>query len=349
MKIKKLEAGKVLASLGNETIKAKVTLENGEEAEVLVPAGISAGKYEAKIVTADEAVHQIESIREIIVGTNWTQESLDKRLNELGLGGNTSLAISASFWKAQSRIENPSKDLKFPDLMLLLFEGGKHGNPNITMQEFMIIEESLVEAIANFKMLRTYLEKNNLQSTVGAEGGFSPVGFDNETCLETITRIFPKKKIAIDAAASFEEGKVINYELLLSKYNIASIEDPFSDEDWEEWIAFQKKFRERIMVIGDDLTTTNPKRLKKAIERKAINAVIIKPNQNGTITGTLEAVKLARRANLKIIVSHRGEETVDDWIVDFAIKIKADFVKFGGIDRGERIAKYNRLSELGMK
>lgn len=348
MRIKKLEAGKTLASLGNETIKAKVTLGNGTQGEVLVPAGISAGKYEAKIVTADEAVHQIESIREIIVATSWTQESLDKRLNELGLGGNTSLAISASFWKAQEKIYKPSKSLKFPNLMLLLFEGGKHGNPNITMQEFMVIENSLEEAIANFKMLRTYLEKNNLQSTVGAEGGFSPVGFDNEVCLKTISKVFPNKKIAIDAAASFEEGKVVNYEYLLSNYNIASIEDPFSDEDWEEWIAFEKKFGEKIMVIGDDLTTTNPERLRKAIERKAINAVIIKPNQNGTITGTLSAVNMARKAGLKIIVSHRGEETVDDWIVDFAVKIKADFVKFGGMDRGERIAKYNRLRELGM-
>ena len=102
------------------------------------------------------------------------------------------------------------------------------------------------------------------------------------------------------------------------------------------------------MIVGDDLTVTNLERIDKAISLKAINAVVIKPNQNGTISGTIEAIEIARKGNLKIIVSHRGEETVDDWIVDFAIKTEADFVKFGGMDRGERIAKYNRLSELGM-
>ena len=213
----------------------------------------------------------------------------------------------------------------------------------------MIIEDSLKESILDFKMLRAYLEKNNLQSTVGAEGGFSPVGFDNVIALDTIKKVFPKRRVAIDAAANFVEGQVVNYYMLVSKYNIESIEDPFSDEDWEEWISFSAKFSNKIMIVGDDLTATNPKRLQKAIDLKAINAVIIKPNQNGTISGTLEAVKIAKKAKLKIIVSHRGEETVDDWIVDFALTVNADFVKFGGMDRGERVAKYNRLSTLGMQ
>lgn len=349
MKIKKITQSKMMASLGNETIGVKIELEDGKSAQALIPAGISAGKYEAKIVTADEALMQIESIKPTILNGDWTQSALDKRLSDFGLGGNTSLAISASFWKAQSKITAQSKNLKFPKLMLLLFEGGKHGNPNITMQEFMIIEDSLKEASADYKMLKTYLEKNNLQSLVGAEGGFSPVGFDNEKALETIKKVFPDKEIALDSAASFEDGTVPNYEMLLSKYNITSIEDPFSDEEWEEWIKFYKKFGGKIMIVGDDLTTTNPERLKKAIEYRSINSVIIKPNQNGTITGTLEAVKMARKNNLKVVVSHRGEETIDDWIVDFAVFVDADYVKFGGITRGERIAKYNRLMELGME
>jgi enolase len=349
MKIKSIIQSKHLASLANETIGVTIELENGKNAQALVPAGISAGKYETKIVTADEAMNQIENIKDTLLENDWTQKTLDERLMDFGLGGNTSLAISAAFWKAISRIVAPIKHLKFPKLMVLLFEGGKHGNPQITLQEFMIIEESINTAISDFKMMRAYLEKNGLQSTVGAEGGFSPVGFNNQIVLETINKVFPQKEIAIDAAASFEEGQVPNYDAFLKTYNIKSIEDPFSDEEWEEWIAFCKKAGQKIMIVGDDLTTTNPERLQKAIDFKAINAVIIKPNQNGTITGTLEAVELARKNGLKVVVSHRGEETVDDWIVDFALNINADYVKFGGMNRGERIVKYNRLLELGMK
>ena len=348
MKIKNIYSSKALASLGNETIKVKMELENGISSEVLIPSGISAGKYEVKNVSADEAILQVEKIKDIFIEENWTQETLDGRLSDLGLGGNTSLAISCSFWKGSERIVGATENLKYPSLMVLLFEGGKHGNPNIGMQEFMIIEKSLKEAISDFKNLRSYLERNNLQSTVGIEGGFSPVGFTDIIALDTIKKVFPQKEVALDAAASFEKGTVPNYELIINNYNIASIEDPFTDEDWLQWTSFNSKFGRDMMVVGDDLTVTNTRRLQEAIDLKAINAVIIKPNQNGTISGTLDAVKLARKNRLKIIVSHRGEETIDDWIVDFALRVEADFVKFGGIDRGERIAKYNRLLELGM-
>lgn len=349
MKITNLSASKALASLGNETVKVKMELENGSKTEAFVPAGISAGKYEVKNVSADEAVEQIQKIKPLILENDFNQETLDKKLQSLNLGGNTSLAVSAAFWKATSRIDSPkANNFKFPKLMLLLFEGGKHGNSAISMQEFMIIEESLKEAIEDFKLLRKYLEDREIETTVGAEGGFSPMKLSDTSVLQTIKEVFPKKDIAIDAAGSFRESKIINYDLLISRYRIASLEDPFSDEDWHLWIDFCSKFGKKIMIVGDDLTTTNPTRLTKAIELKAINAVIIKPNQNGTISGAMEAVGIAKKGGLKIIVSHRGEETIDDWIVDFALKVEADFVKFGGIDRGERIAKYNRLSELGM-
>ncbi|MCL4418796.1 hypothetical protein M1146_01695 [Patescibacteria group bacterium] len=349
MKIARIKAGKVLASLGSETIEVQIELQTGTVQEAMVPAGISAGKYEVKKVSADEAISQIQQIENLLLENDWTQETLDEKLNTLNLGGNTSLAISVAFWKATSRIDSAkANNFKFPKLMLLLFEGGKHGNSAISMQEFMIIEESLKEAIEDFKLLRKYLEDREIETTVGAEGGFSPMKLSDSSVLQTIKEVFPKKDIAIDAAGSFRESKIINYDLLISRYRIASLEDPFSDEDWHLWIDFCSKFGNKIMIVGDDLTTTNPTRLTKAIEIKAINAVIIKPNQNGTISGAMEAVKIARKGGLKIIVSHRGEETIDDWIVDFALKAGADFVKFGGIDRGERIAKYNRLSELGM-
>ncbi len=348
MKIKNISPSKTLASLGNDTIRVKMELEEGLLSEISIPSGISAGKYEIKNVPADEAVFQIQKIKNIFLNKDWTQETLDGRLNELGLGGNSSLAISASFWRGSQDFSNSKSNLKFPNLMVLLFEGGKHGNQDINMQEFMIIEKSLREAISDFRMLRNYLERNNLQSTVGVEGGFSPTGFNDMQALDTIKKIFPQKKIALDAAASFEKGTIPNYDLIIENYNIKSLEDPFTDEDWGQWSSFCSKFGKNMMIVGDDLTATNPKRLQEAIDLKAINAVIIKPNQNGTITGALETVEIARKNSLKIVVSHRGEETIDDWIVDFALKVEADFVKFGGINRGERIAKYNRLLELGM-
>ncbi|MBI2028269.1 MAG: hypothetical protein HYT07_01540 [Candidatus Levybacteria bacterium] len=349
MRIKKIIPNKTLASLGNETIKAKMMLENGISSETIVPSGISKGKYEIKNVTADEAIVQINRIKDILMSGDWRQETLDKRLNELGLGGNTSLVISASFWKANEKINVPTSSLKFPSLMLLLFEGGEHGNPNIFIQEFMIIERCLSDAISDFKRLRSYLVNNNLESTVGVEGGFSPSGFNDLMTLDTIKKIFPQKEIALDIAANFRKERVINFELLISKYNIRSLEDPFTDEDWEQWVSFCSRFGKRLMIVGDDLTTTNPERLGRATDLEAINAVIVKPNQIGTISGALEAVKIARSKGLKVIVSHRGEDNIDDWIVDFALRVEADFVKFGGIERGERIAKYNRLLELGMK
>ena len=349
MRIKSIEASKTLTSLGNETIKVRMALVDGMMTEISIPSGISKGKYEVKNVSTDEAIGQIYKIKTHLESHDWEQETLDRKLVELGLKGNASLSISASFWKVTQKINVPNPDLKFPGLMLLLFEGGKHGNPNISIQEFMIIERFLKDAISDFKILRSYLEKNNLESTVGVEGGFSPKDFNDMTVLDTIKKVFPQKEIALDAAASFKKDRVTNFELIISNYNIRSLEDPFTDEDWGKWSSFSSKFGKHLMIVGDDLTATNPERLKRAINRQTINAIIIKPDQNGTISGTLETVKIAKNNGLKIIVSHRGEESNDDWIVDFALRAGADFVKFGGMDRGERIAKYNRLLELGMK
>ncbi|KKU92279.1 MAG: Enolase [Microgenomates group bacterium GW2011_GWA1_48_10] len=347
MKIGSIEAAKSLASLGNETIKVGVTLETGQTATVSLPAGISAGKYEVRSVPADEALGEIQRVQREIVGADWSQESLDEKLVSGHLAGNTTLGISAAFWKAQNR-QVVGQTKKFPKLLLLLFEGGKHGNERITMQEFMLVENSLQTAVADFKKIREFLNSQGIESTVGAEGGFSPINFTNLLVLETITAVFPKRDLALDAAGSFKAGEV-DYEKILRDYQIISLEDPYGDEDWEKWKELYRKVGDKVLIVGDDLTTTNPERIERAIREKAINVVIIKPNQNGTITGTLAAVRLAREGGLKVIVSHRGEETEDDWIVDFALEVDADFVKFGGMDRGERVAKYNRLLELGME
>jgi len=347
MKIKDIQVLKNLSSQGNETIKTTIFLEDGRQESIVVPAGISAGKYEAKNVSCDEAIKQTETIKNDLLNIDWTQESLDTKLVSLNLGGNTSLAISAAFWKINNVERNNAKPQKFPKLLMLLFEGGKHGNPNLTIQEFMIVEESLEKAISDFKKMKQYLVDQKIETTVGAEGGFSPLSFNNNSVLSTIKTIFPDVRIALDTAGSFRQ-ETLGYKELIDNYNIFYLEDPFSDEDWEKWSDFYNQFSQKILIVGDDLTVTSPTRIQKALEKKVINAVIIKPNQNGTISGTFEAIKLARENELKIIVSHRGDDTDDDWIVDFAVHAQADYVKFGGVDRGERIAKYNRLLELGM-
>lgn len=315
--------------MGDETIEATIN----DTFTASVPAGISAGKYEIKKSSPDEAIREIREIGGIIKNKNWSQESLDVEISSHNFGGNATLAVSAAFFLAQGR---PASGGKFPQLMLLLFEGGEHGNKNITMQEFTIIEDNVNQASEDFAKLKYYLKQNNIESTVGAEGGFSPENFDNEKCLETIKTVFPDKKIAIDMAGSFHTSKIPE--------NIFSVEDPYNDEDWTNWTNLTNL--NKFLVIADDLTTTNPERIQKAIDLKACGGVVIKPNQIGTITGAIEAANLAKKNNLKVVVSHRGEETNDTWIVDFSLLVGADYVKFGGLDRGERIAKYNRLLEF---
>lgn len=334
--------------MGNETIRVTLLLNNDVESSITIPAGISAGKYEAQNLPALEAISQIESIKKEIILGDWEQVTLDKKLVELNLAGNTSLAISASFWKAINIVIKKPSFQTFPKLLMLLFEGGKHGNPNIKFQEFLLIEDSLEKAIEDFRKMRMYLMAQKIESMVGAEGGFSPVNFTDKLVLDVIKEVFPDRELGIDAAGSFQ-SKEANYDEILSNFNISYLEDPYSDEDWSSWSEISKKESSNRLIVGDDLTTTNPTRIQKAVLEKAINAVIIKPNQNGTISGTLEAIDVAKKNGLKIIVSHRGEETDDSWIVYFSLSVQSDFVKFGGMNRGERIAKYNRLLELGMK
>lgn len=343
MRITDIKPRAILSSMGNETVEVCLTLENGNQSQAAVPAGISAGQYEVKKLPVGEAIAQIELQKNELMGVDFNQESLDGKLVSLNLASNATLPISAAFWKTQQK----ASFAKFPKLLLLLFEGGKHGSGGITMQEFAIIEETVSQATVDFKVLKKYLDQQSIATTVGAEGGFSPQNFDNLQVLDIIKKVFPDKKIAIDSAWTFGHGE-LDYQQLLTNYNISSIEDPYSEEAWGKWKEFYDQFGQKIMVVGDDLTVTNGDRLKKALNPQVINALVIKPNQNGTITGALETAKLAKANGLKVVVSHRGEETDDNWIVDFALEAEADFVKFGGMGRGERIAKYNRLRELGM-
>ncbi len=348
MKIANLSAHKILASDSSDTIEVTLLLDNGSSVTASVPAGISAGQYEVKKNPPDKVLDDFKSLVPIISGHDWTQSSLDSTLSSYDIGGNATLAVSAAFFKAS--VSFPDTPWQ-PKLFLLLFEGGLHGNRNLTIQEFCVVEDTIQAAKEAYLKLKKHLFDHGIETTVGAEGAFSPKDYDNINVFNCLKELFPDKKLAVDIAASaglFSETLAVNLDTFLRHYAFASIEDPYPDDAWDKWIDFTARHGQEILVVGDDLTVTNPERIKQAIEKKAINAVIIKPNQIGTITKAVEAVKVARDGGLKIIVSHRGEETDDYWIADFAKFVSADFVKFGGMERGERIAKYNRLLELGV-
>lgn len=272
---------------------------------------------------------------------------------------------------------------KLPIPMFNIFNGGSHADTNLDIQEIMIIphaEISFKEKIRCgaeiFHELKNVLSQHDLDTDIGNEGGYAPdiksTIFAFDLVLEAVKRanyvIGKDVSLGIDAGAnSFYDQKENHYvlkadsislssERLISlyiewigKYNLISIEDPLNEKDWIEWRkAFirLKTAKGDMMVVTDDLTVTNIKLLQKATKDAVGNAIIIKPNQIGTLSETIESVKMAQEAGWKIIVSHRSGETCDSFIADLAVGVGADFIKAGSLSRGERLAKYNRLMEI---
>ncbi len=280
-------------------------------------------------------------------------------------------------WKHLSQIYNLKKDLHFPVPMMNVINGGVHSDSGLDIQEFMLVlsgienfSERIRAGSEIYHTLMRILKENNQRISVGDEGGFAPQLSSNEEALRLISQAVKESgyklgkqvKLGLDAAASeFYDEKNQKYNLKLDeisidknqlvslyqdwidKYQLELIEDPMSELDWEGWKEFYQKEKEKIIIIADDVTVTNTKILKKAIEQKICNAVLIKPNQIGTVTETIECVKLGQENGLKIVVSHRSGETEDEFIADLALAVRADYVKFGAPARGERVVKYNRL------
>ena len=257
---------------------------------------------------------------------------------------------------------------KIPFPCFNIINGGAHAGNDLDIQEFMIIpqessfSENLRIGTEIYRLLKGILRKTLGEQAinVGDEGGFAPPISRASQALDFISQAiknYSRVKIGLDCAATqfykngkyYLEGTVFTkqglltfYQDLVKNYPIVFIEDPFAEEDWESW----KKLEAKILTIGDDLTATNKDRVEKAVKEDCIGGIIIKPNQRGTITETLECLKTAREAGLKIIVSHRSGETKDDFIADLAVGIQADFIKSGAPARGERLAKYNRLLKI---
>ncbi len=273
-----------------------------------------------------------------------------------------------------------SKDtyLTIPAPTFNLINGGKHGAGNLDFQEFHIIPstrftypQALIIAVEINLALKKELIHRGAIHSVGDEGGFAPNLFTNTDALELLALVIKNSPynlqqdvfLGLDVAADsfYQNGKYLIkdvprpldaeglaalYASLIKEYNLFSIEDPFHEGDWKAWAKFQKSLPPHLLLVGDDLLTTNAERLRTAIKEKACNTILVKPNQSGTITETIQVIQLARENSINTIVSHRSGETNDTFIADFAVGMAAGFTKFGAPVRGERVAKYNRLLEI---
>lgn len=277
--------------------------------------------------------------------------------------------------KLAKEVKVTTEDLTIPTPLFNMINGGLHGAGNLDFQEFHVIPSSIktfsqgLRAGAEiYSSIGNNLEKRGAIHSVGDEGGYAPNLFANTDALEIIIESIKNTQyslgrdilLGLDVAAhSFFNGSVYQirdrttsldhnglidyFKQLNDQYHLAMLEDPLDEDAWEFWPKILALFEGQVTIVGDDLLATNPKRVDKAIEKKACNAILIKPNQIGTITETMGVIKKAREAGWKIVVSHRSGETNDYLIADFAVGVGADFVKFGAPARGERVAKYNRL------
>jgi enolase len=272
--------------------------------------------------------------------------------------------------------------------MFNILNGGAHSDNGLDIQEFMVVplvKKSFAEKYRMgaeiFASLGKILKDKKMSTNVGNEGGYAPKVnsalnvFDYLMLAIKKAGYKPGKEvgIALDVGASelYDVNKkrynfklenmslrasevIALYKNLSKKYPIISIEDGLAEDDWENWSLLKNELGNKVMIVGDDLTTTNSLRLEKVIEEDLANAVIVKPNQIGTLSETIEFVKMAQKNDpstcsvqaCKIIVSHRSGETTDDFIADLAIAVNADFIKFGAPSRGERVCKYNRIAEI---
>ena len=314
---------------------------------------------------------------------------LDGSENKTNLGANTTLAVSlanakcAAISKKQSLFKNLGETYSLPIPLMNIINGGAHADNDLNIQEFMIRPDSAknyTEAIEKcflvIQNLKKLLKSKKMLTNVGDEGGFAPSINSNEEALDLIVNAIDKSKlkagsdivICLDVAANElinEKGEysiqssnfnsvenVIDYyKKLISNYPIKSIEDPFAEEDWESWKKITIAVGSKVQIVGDDLFVTNSKRLKKGIKEKSANSILVKPNQIGTLTETLEVISIAKKANFNTIISHRSGDTEDTFIADLAVATMSSQIKTGSLARSERVAKYNRLlrveEELG--
>jgi enolase len=257
-----------------------------------------------------------------------------------------------------------------------ILNGGAHADNGVDVQEFMIVpvgaptfSEALRWGTEVYHSLKSLLKSKNLSTGLGDEGGFAPDLPNNRAALELISEAIEKAgykvgtdiAMALDVAATefYKDGKyhfegkahsaeemIAYYEGLVAAFPLVSIEDPLDENDWDGWAAMTKRLGDRVQLVGDDLFVTNPARLQTGIEKGTANSILVKVNQIGTLTETLDAVALAQRNGMTAIISHRSGETEDTFIADLAVATNAGQIKTGAPARSERVAKYNQLLRI---
>jgi len=407
-KIINIKGRQVFDSRGNPTVEAEIFSDDGNRASAIVPSGASTGTHEAFELRDKKNKNYLgKSVFESVQNINgkifkclnkfdiFDQRKIDKTLIDLDgtpqkskLGANSILAVSIASSKLAARCKNialfkylggnDSNQLPIP--LMNIINGGVHANNLLRIQEFMIRPENpktFSEAVRMcflvIQNLKKLLNKKNLSTTVGDEGGFAPALDKNEDAIEFILEAIEKSgfkpgkdiSICLDIAANelFKNGKysvksskfeepertIEHYIDLIKKYPIKSIEDPFSEDDWSSWTNLMKSLKNKNkinQIVGDDLFVTNVKRLSKGIKKKAANAILIKLNQVGTLTETMDVIKLAQKNGYKTVISHRSGDSEDTFISDLAVASNSSQIKTGSLARSERVAKYNRLLRI---
>ncbi|MCF7820400.1 MAG: phosphopyruvate hydratase [Candidatus Pacebacteria bacterium] len=326
-----------------------------------------------------------EKIDEMMIKLDNTKNKSKLGANAI-LSVSLAVARLASKAKKQELYEYIAKTYKFkndffiPTPFFNIFNGGKHADTNLDFQEFMIVpvkktsfSERLRMGSEIFHKLGEVLKSAHLDTDVGNEGGYAPnidstiqalelilaavieAGYEPDKEIKLATdvgssELYDKKNkkymFALDSANFRKDDLIGLYVEWLRKYPFISIEDGLAEDDWQGWKEMTAELGDRLLLVGDDLFTTNEARLRRGIKESVANAVLIKPNQVGTLTETIDCIKLAKKHDYKLVASHRSGETCDDFIADLAVAVGAEYIKAGSLCRSERLAKYNRLLEI---
>lgn len=311
---------------------------------------------------------------------------LDGTVNKGNLGANAILAVSLATARAAAealgipvyRYLGGVQGVTLPVPLMNVINGGKHGDNNVDFQEFMLVpggapnfSEALRMGVETFHALKSVLKKRGYNTNVGDEGGFAPDLKSNVEAVEVLLEAIEKAgykagkdiALALDPAVTelFKDGKyhleaenkaltgdemAAYWENWINQYPIVSIEDGLAEDDWDTWKKFTGKVGHKCQLVGDDLFVTNPVRLKQGIEMGVGNSILVKVNQIGTLSETLEAIRLAHRSGYTSILSHRSGETEDSTIADIAVAVNAGQIKTGSASRSDRLAKYNQLLRI---
>lgn len=403
-------AREILDSRGNPTVEAEVVLDGVYEARASVPSGASTGQYEAVELRdgqerylglgVEKAVSNVNTkIANALLGENaLSQGYIDHLLidadgteNKSNLGANAILPVSMAVAKASAKALGLPlyqylggiRTDSMPVPMMNILNGGRHSKNSLDFQEFMILpvgaenfKESIRMGTEVYHKLKLILNKDQMVSAVGDEGGFAPDLKNAREALEYLMKAVelagydPGKDVvfAMDAAASellnertgcydfpgegSQEGCQISrstnemidyYESLTAEFPLVSIEDGLAENDWEGWQKLTCRLGQNIQLVGDDLFVTNTKRLEAGIKLEVANAILVKVNQIGTVSEAMSAVEMAQHHGYKAVISHRSGETEDTFIADLAVAVNAGQIKTGAPCRSDRVAKYNRL------